>query len=124
MSHSAEYLFWSGDNTAHDDPFVSQDEVNGELEAVVAIVAEKLDGGDNLIVSIGNHDAFPNGQWDFSGEGPSFPGREGLKQFVPEQEWSRWDNHGYYVRDLPELQTKVISLNTESCDFHNLMLWN
>ena len=23
MSHGADYLFWSGDNTAHDDPFVS-----------------------------------------------------------------------------------------------------
>lgn len=78
VSHNPDYIFWSGDNTAHDDPFVSQDEVNAELMAVIDVVANKL-GDRDLTVAMGNHDAFPNGMWDFEGEGPSFPGREALK---------------------------------------------
>ena len=31
ISLEPDHLFWSGDNTAHDDPFVSQDEINREL---------------------------------------------------------------------------------------------
>lgn len=31
VSHSPEYIFWTGDNVAHDDPFITQDEVNAEL---------------------------------------------------------------------------------------------
>ena len=123
VSHNPDYLFWTGDNTAHDDPFVSQDEVNAELDAVISVVAKKLEGLD-LTVSIGNHDTFPNGQWDFTTEGPSFPGRTELKQWVPESEWARWDEHGYYVKDLHDLNSRIISLNTESCDFHNQALWN
>lgn len=60
MAHGADHLFWTGDNTAHDDPYVSQDEVNAELEAVVDVVANKI-GDADLTVAIGNHDAFPNG---------------------------------------------------------------
>ena len=60
VSHDPLHIFWTGDNTAHDDAFVSQDEVNAELQAVVDLVAEKL-GDRDLTVSIGNHDAFPNG---------------------------------------------------------------
>ena len=89
----------------------------------MAIVKAKV-GDTDLTVSIGNHDAFPNGQWDFTGQGPSFPGREELKQWVPESEWPIWEKHGYYTKDWPELNTRVLALNTESCDFHNLGLWN
>ena len=28
------------------------------------------------------------------------------------------------MKDLPDLNTRIISLNTESCDFHNMMIWN
>ena len=59
MAENADYIFWSGDNTAHDDPFVSQAEVNTEIESVVDLVARKLKGLD-LSVVLGNHDAFPN----------------------------------------------------------------
>ena len=78
---------------------------------MVDLVAEKLQGFD-LTVAIGNHDTFPKCQWDFTTEGPSFPGRESLRQWVPTEEWSRWDQHGYYVKDLTDLNTRVISLNT------------
>ena len=46
-----------------------------------------------------------------------------MKQFVPESEWDRWNKHGYYAKDLTSLKTRVLSLNTQSCDFHNVMLW-
>ena len=72
---------------------------------------------------LGNHDAFPNTQWDFKTEGPSVAGRKDMKQFVPESEWDRWNKHGYYAKDLTSLKTRVLSLNTQSCDFHNVMLW-
>ena len=78
MSHNPSHIFWSGDNTAHDDPFVSQDEVNMELTSVVDIVKAKL-GDRDLTVAMGNHDAFPNAQWDFNGSGPTLDGREALK---------------------------------------------
>ena len=122
MAENADYIFWSGDNTAHDDPFVSQAEVNTEIESVVDLVARKLKGLD-LSVVLGNHDAFPNTQWDFKTEGPSVAGRKDMKQFVPESEWDRWNKHGYYAKDLTSLKTRVLSLNTQSCDFHNVMLW-
>ena len=72
---------------------------------------------------LGNHDAFPNTQWDFKTEGPSVAGRKDMKQFVPESEWDRWNKHGYYAKDLTSLKTRVLSLNTQSCDFHNVWLW-
>ena len=73
----------------------------------------------DLTLSIGNHDAFPKCQWDFIGEGPSFPGREELREWVPESQYTIWDRHGYYIKDLADLKTRVISLNTQSCDWHN-----
>ena len=72
---------------------------------------------------LGNHDAFPNTQWDFKTEGPSVAGRKDMKQFVPESEWDRWNKHGYYAKDLTSLKTRILSLNTQSCDFHNVWLW-
>mmetsp|Transcript_45790 Transcript_45790/g.60663 ORF Transcript_45790/g.60663 Transcript_45790/m.60663 type:complete len:200 (+) Transcript_45790:139-738(+) len=122
VSHDPAYVFWTGDNTAHDDPFVSQDEVNAELEAVLDVVMSKLTDYD-VTVSMGNHDAFPNGQWNFDTDGPSYAGREALKQYVPAAEGDRWMTHGYYKKELAGLDTVVLSLNTESCDFHNQMLW-
>ena len=78
-----------------------------------------------MTVAIGNHDAFPKCQWDFDSTwGPSFPGRAELRQWVPESEWTIWDKHGYYTKDLTDLNTRVISLNTQSCDYHNVMLWD
>ena len=82
------------------------------------VVSAGLTGMD-LTVSIGNHDAFPKCQWDFIGEGPSFPGREELREWVPESQYTIWDRHGYYTKDLTDLKTRVISLNTQSCDWHN-----
>ena len=57
-AHNPDYMFWTGDNTAHDDPTYTQDEINAELGAVVDVVSAGLTGMD-LTVSIGNHDAFP-----------------------------------------------------------------
>jgi len=106
-------LFWSGDNTAHDDPFVSQEEVNEELLVVVDVVKNKLSSGDwDMTVSLGNHDAFPKNEWDFNTIGPSFPGRTEFKQWIPESEYDRWDQHGYYAKDIPDLKARVLSLNT------------
>lgn len=45
LSLKPDHLFWSGDNTAHDDPFVSQDIINEELKDVADIVAAKLGEG-------------------------------------------------------------------------------
>ena len=87
----------------------------------MAVVTDKV-GDTDLTVAIGNHDAFPNGQWDFTTEGPSL--YDEYKRWVPESEWARWDKHGYYTKDWPELNTRVLALNTETCDFHNLGLWN
>ena len=104
---------------------MSQDEVNEELSAVIGVVKDKL-GDRDLTVALGNHDAFPNGQWDFAaGEpGPSKTSRDLLKQWVPESEQDRWDQHAYYAKDLTTLKTRILSLNTESCDFHNMLLWD
>lgn len=90
---------------------------------MVEVVAKGL-GDLDLTVAMGNHDAFPNGTWDFTGEGPSFPGRVAMQRWVPEAEWPNWDQHGYYTKDIAELKTRVLSLNTESCDFRNILLWN
>lgn len=49
-----------------------------ELTSVVDIVKAKL-GDRDLTVAMGNHDAFPNAQWDFNGSGPTLDGREALK---------------------------------------------
>lgn len=123
VEHNPDFIFWSGDNTAHDNPFITQDEVNAELKAVVDIVSKKL-GDRDLTITMGNHDAFPNSEWDFKTIGPSYPGREAFKRWVPKSEWSTWDQHAYYAKDLADLKTRVLSLNTESCDEHNLQLWN
>ena len=78
VSHEPSHIFWSGDNTAHDDPFVSQAEVDVEVGTVASIVGRKL-GDRDMTVALGNHDAFPNGQWDFKTRGPTLQGRDDLK---------------------------------------------
>lgn len=49
--------------------------------------------------------------------------RELLYTWVPESQWSSYDRHGYYYKDIHELKARVISINSESCDFHNTYLW-
>jgi sphingomyelin phosphodiesterase len=49
--------------------------------------------------------------------------RDLLHQWVPEEQWETYDLHGFYVKDIPELDARVISINTESCDYRNDFLW-
>lgn len=49
--------------------------------------------------------------------------RELLKKWVPQDQWDIYDLHGYHVKDIEELGARVISINTESCDYRNDFLW-
>lgn len=67
-----DYLFWTGDSTAHDDPWVNQQEVNESLTAIISLVQETFpESESNLFVALGNHDSFPNGMWDFNRINPA-----------------------------------------------------
>lgn len=56
------YLFWTGDNTAHDDPWVTEDEITETLNSIITEVqSEFSDKMDDMFVCLGNHDWFPNG---------------------------------------------------------------
>ena len=60
--YSDAYLFWTGDNTAHDDPWVNQTEITTTLETIISEVqATFADKMDETFVCLGNHDSFPNG---------------------------------------------------------------
>ena len=114
------YLFWTGDSTAHDDPWVSQTEVADTLQAIInevsQIFADKI---QDTFVSLGNHDWFPNAQEDFESIWPTEEVLNQLKQFVPLNQHGGYFRHNYYYKDVYELGARIISLNTESCDFHN-----
>ena len=57
-----DYLFWTGDSTAHDDPWVSQQEVDQTLIKITNLVQQIFpDSQKNMFVALGNHDSFPNG---------------------------------------------------------------
>lgn len=43
-----------------------------------------------------------------------------LQEWVPVDQWKNYDRHGYYFKDVEELKARVISVNSESCDYHNL----
>ena len=76
-----------------------------------------------MFVSLGNHDSYPNGEEDFKVLEPAAGVRQLLKFWVPQEQWDLHDKHTYYTQDIPSLNARIISLNTESCDFHNLYLW-
>jgi hypothetical protein len=78
---------------------------------------------NETFVSLGNHDSYPNGQWNFEEDEPAEGVRNLLKKWVPNEQWANYDRHGYYYKDVPELGARVISINTESCDHHNMYLW-
>lgn len=46
-----------------------------------------------------------------------------MRNWVPENQWTSYNQHNYYSKDIAELKTKVISINTESCDYHNAYQW-
>lgn len=79
---------------------------------------------DKMFVSLGNHDSYPNGQWNFAEQEPAQGVRALLHNWVPTHQRLRYDNHGYYFKDIPELKARVISVNSESCDFHNMYQWS
>ena len=56
------YLFWTGDSTAHDDPWVSPAEIDETLKAIMEEVKRTFSSrNDKLFLSLGNHDSYPNG---------------------------------------------------------------
>ncbi len=118
-------MFWTGDSTAHDDPWVSITEVTDTLETIVSTVQKTFsDKMDKTFVSLGNHDSFPNGSWDFQQPYPADNVRTLLKNWVGVEQQPTYDKHGYYYKDIVELQTRVISINSESCDYRNDYLWS
>lgn len=86
QNEHADYMVWTGDNTAHDDPWVSLDEVTDTLSSIVTTVQDYFpDSEQNLFVQLGNHDSFPNGQWDFDAAYPETPVRDLLHFWVPNE---------------------------------------
>jgi len=78
---------------------------------------------DSTFVCLGNHDSFPNGQWNFEEDEPARRVRDLLHKWVPVEQRLEYNRHGYYYKDVDELKARVISINTESCDYHNMYQW-
>ena len=119
-----EYVFWTGDSTPHDDPYVSKDEITESLESITKIVRSYFpESESSFFFSLGNHDSFPNGQQDFEKTEPSKTVLDLLEYWVPEDQFDLFEKHNIYTNDIEEINARVISLNTQSCDFHNMYLW-
>ena len=89
---SDTYLFWTGDSTAHDDIWVTQAEVTETLETIISTVQSTFsEQSDSLFASLGNHDSFPNGDWNFSKEEPAESVRNLLHEWVPQSQWELYD---------------------------------
>lgn len=46
--------------------------------------------------------------------------QEKLKKWVPEDQQDTYSKNNYYTKDITALNARVISINTESCDYHNM----
>ena len=62
-SHQPDLVFWTGDSTPHDEPFLTTEEVTNTLESIVKVVQKHFpDSADNFAFSLGNHDNYPPNQ--------------------------------------------------------------
>ena len=117
-------MFWTGDNTAHDNPWYTEEEVTESLEAIISTVQNAFSNKmDRTFVSLGNHDAYPWNNWNFADNYPDSDVLELLHNWVPKEQHANYDDHGYYSKDIPELKARVISINSESCDIRNMYQW-
>jgi len=81
---------------------------------------------DKFFVALGNHDSYPNDQWDFAAKHTYQPEqgvRDLLSKWVPADQMDLYQEHGYYAKRIPELNARLLSINTGSCDFHNDFIW-
>ena len=45
-----------------------------------------------------------------------------LNYWVPEDQQAVFAQHDYYTKDIDALNVRIISLNTQSCDYKNLFI--
>ena len=120
---NADLIIWTGDSTAHDEPFISKAEVTSTLETIINVVQDKFpEYADKFVFSLGNHDNYPNSQQDFEKMQPESSVMELLNFWIPSDQQGDFAKWGNYTRDIEDLNTRIISLNTESCDFKNLYI--
>ena len=68
---NADLIIWTGDSTAHDEPFITKAEVTSTLETIINVVQDKFpEYADKFVFSLGNHDNYPNSQQDFENMQP------------------------------------------------------
>jgi len=124
------FIFWTGDNVAHNGWESSEAEVIEANQNTTDIIVEELDGLDFTMYPIqGNHDVFPVNVQDFSKPNPAI--------IANSKAWSRWldadsikqyKKYGYYSQPLKFANgtqvgnTFVIALNTGVCNLYNLYL--
>ena len=119
-----DVIVWTGDNSPHDAYQTSQNEVTITLnETTKMIQAAFPDKMKSTFATYGNHDAYPNNQWNFQTGNKAVQDSMSLwKAWMDDDQYEQFMKTGYYSQKLDLVKgrlVKVISINTLSCDTLN-----
>ena len=115
-----DIVFWSGDNVAHDDIYVTEDETVATMKATSQLVGDILAPSvKSIIPALGNHDLYiPNNFGEEEGRASVLATSEIFKYWLDEDAIESYKKYGYYKQELKldsDRKVMAFSINSISC---------
>ncbi|CDW88675.1 ser thr protein phosphatase family protein [Stylonychia lemnae] len=119
-----DVIVWTGDNSPHDGYRTSEWEVTLNTNVTTQMIQQTFPHLLNATYAVfGNHDNFPNNNWNFKTGSPAAQNSMSMwKPWIDPEKFEQFQKTGYYSQRLKNINYKlvqVIALNTQSCDINN-----